>query len=81
MFAAYRHWVPRFEAAAMIEAALPYVRPGARTSLVSLMDELTSADTPQPLAPSGSGQLQREVLTRLRAALPEESKETRHGQE
>lgn len=81
MFAAYRHWVPRFEAAAMIEAALPYVRAGARWSLHALMDELTSADNPQPIAPNGSGQLQREVITRLRAALPVESTETRDGRE
>lgn len=48
MFAAYRHWAPRFEAAALIEAALSFVRDDARESLIARMVALTTVDTTEP---------------------------------
>jgi len=69
MFAAYRHWVPRFEAAALIEVALPYVRSGARRRLAAMMTELTSVATVAPLGCQDVHQLRRETLTRLRSVL------------
>jgi hypothetical protein len=49
MFAAYRHWVPRFEAATMTA--------------------LTCVETTGHLRPTDSGQLRRETLAMIRAAL------------
>jgi hypothetical protein len=69
MFAAYRHWVPQFEAAALIEAALPYVREDAKSALVSTMTALTSVDSTGYLLPTGASQLRRETLAMIRAAL------------
>ena len=69
MFAAYRHWVPRFEAAALVEAALPHVRTDARPRLADLMTELTSVETVAPLGCQDTHRLRRETLTRIRAVL------------
>jgi hypothetical protein len=74
MFEAYRCWAPRFEAAALIEAALPYVRDDARCSLEALMGRLTSAETTSGLPSSlpashGAGQLRRTVVAMIRSAL------------
>jgi hypothetical protein len=68
MFAAYRHWAPRFAAAALIEAALPHVRDGARSSLAALMSQLTSDETADRLTPDTS-RLHRETLAAIRSAL------------
>jgi hypothetical protein len=69
MFAAYRHWVPQFEAAALIEAALPYVREDAKSALISTMTALTSVDSTGHLPPTDTSQLRRETLAMIRAAL------------
>jgi hypothetical protein len=69
MFAAYRAWVPRFEAAALIEAALPYVREDARASLAALMTELTSCDIADRFSPNDARRLHREMLGIIRSAL------------
>lgn len=74
MFEAYRHWISRFEAAALIEAALPHVRDDARCSLEALMARLTSAETTSALPFSSSAsrdsrRLRREVLALIRSAL------------
>ena len=69
MFAAYRHWLPQFEAAALIEAALPYVREDTKSALISTMTALTSVDSTGQLQPTDASQLRRETLEMIRAAL------------
>ncbi|HVY24640.1 MAG TPA: hypothetical protein VG962_14930 [Steroidobacteraceae bacterium] len=69
MFAAYRHWVPRFAAAALIEAALPYVREDARCSLVATMKDLTNDEATRHLNITDGLQLRRETLSVIRSAL------------
>jgi hypothetical protein len=69
MFTAYRYRFSRFEAAALIEAALPYVREDARCSLTARMTELTSGETIDRFGPSDAGQLRRETLAVIRSAL------------
>jgi hypothetical protein len=69
MFAAYRDWVPRFEAAALIEAALPYVREEARASLAALMTDLTSCDVTARFGYNDARRLHRETLEIIRSAL------------
>jgi hypothetical protein len=70
MFSAYSHWAPRFEAAALIEAALCYARKDAQESLVVKMQALTSIETEPPLYPTDRSRLRRETLAAIRAALP-----------
>jgi hypothetical protein len=70
MFAAYRHWAPRFEAAALLEAALPYVRDDARQSLVARMVALATVETANTLGPTDRSRLRRETLAMIRSALP-----------
>jgi hypothetical protein len=69
MFAAYRHWAPRFEAAALIEAALSHVRDDAREALIARMTALTSVHASGPFFPTDRGRLRRETLTAIRSAL------------
>lgn len=69
MFAAYRYWVPRFEAAALIEAAFPHVREDARPSLAAIMTDLTSGDAWAGRTPYDARQLRQETLRVIRAAL------------
>ena len=69
MFAAYRHWLPRFRAAALIEAALPHVRDSARASLVARMITLVSRDVPKNQLEPDAHRLQADTLTMIREAL------------
>lgn len=69
MFAAYRHWAPRFAAAALIEAALPHVRDDTRCSLAAMMAELTSDETAVNLKPTDAARLRRETIAVIRSAL------------
>src|SRR5262249_45271610 len=69
MFAAYRHWAPRFEAAALIEAALAHVRDDAKESLIARMTALTAVETKEPFGSMERNRLQRETLAMIRAAL------------
>jgi hypothetical protein len=69
MFAAYRHWAPRFAAAALLEAALPYVREDARVPIARLMAELTCGETVAHLRLSDAARLRRETLALIRASL------------
>ena len=69
MFAAYRHYAPRFEAAALLEAALPHVRHDARSSIVMRIKKLTVADTTDDLRPTDGSRLRRETLAAIRTAL------------
>jgi hypothetical protein len=69
MFTAYRLWLPRFEAAALLEAALPHVRDDAARSLLSArIDALTGADAIDAGLPDGS-RLRRETLALIRSLL------------
>jgi hypothetical protein len=69
MFAAYRHWLPRFRAAALIEAALPYVRDDARSALAGRMAELISDESLETFIGIDEPQLRLETLRLIRAAL------------
>jgi hypothetical protein len=69
MFAAYRHWAPRFEAAALLEAALPHVRDDARCSLAARMTALITRETPDHRSPTDAARLRRETLAMIRSAL------------
>ena len=69
MSAAYFHWAPRFEAAALLEAALPHVRDDARHGLTARMLALTTVETAGPTGPTDRGRLHRETLALIRSAL------------
>jgi len=69
MFAAYRHWAPRFECAALLEAALPHVRDDARQSLIATMLALVTVEPTDPRSPTDSSRLRRETLALIRSAL------------
>jgi hypothetical protein len=72
MFDAYRHWAPRFQAAALLEAALPYLRANARCSVVVRIKTLTTAAS--DFAPTDARKLLRETLAMIRAALRTDAK-------
>jgi hypothetical protein len=67
MFAAYRYWAPRFEAAALLEAALSFVRDDARCAIAAMISALTAGETKD--LPSDASRLRRETLAVIRAAL------------
>jgi hypothetical protein len=69
MFDAYRHWAPRFEAAALLEAALPYVRADARSPIVARIEALTTAAPASDFGPIDARQLRRETIQMIRSAL------------
>ena len=70
MFAAYRHWLPRFEAAALLEAAIPYVREDSRSLLAALMAAMLNQTNGAHSGASDAMRLRREALSVIRAALP-----------
>lgn len=73
MFNAYRRWLPRFEAAALLEAAIPHVREDAQRALTNRMEELSSPRVAGGVADGISTdphELRRDTLTLIRAALP-----------
>jgi hypothetical protein len=70
MFAAYRYWAPRFEAAALLEAALPHVRDNARLAFTAMMTALTTGETADQ--PTDAARLRRETLAVIRSALRSE---------
>jgi hypothetical protein len=67
MFTAYRYWAPRFAAAALLEAALPFVRDEARCGIAATIGDLTSGETKD--LPTDAGSLRRDALAVIRAAL------------
>lgn len=67
MFNAYRQWLPRFEAAALIETALPYVAQGAQSPLLTMMNQLTSEETHD--LPADGQALRERVLEAIRSAM------------
>jgi hypothetical protein len=62
MFAAYRHWAPRFEAAALLEAALPHVRDDARQAIIARMTDLTTVEPAALITPTYRGQGQADLI-------------------
>jgi hypothetical protein len=72
MFHAYRHWAPRFEAAALLEAALPYVRDDARGPVIARIKTLTVAT--EDFGPSDGRQLRRETIEMIRGMLRADAK-------
>ncbi len=69
MFAAYRHWLPRFEAAALIEAALPHVHESTRPAFLAKMMALTFENTDRGSDLENPGELKRLTLAEIRSAL------------
>lgn len=72
MFAAYRRWLPRFEAAALLEAALPYVREDAQPALAERMERLSAAGIAEGIddgIATDPGEIRRDTLRLIRAAL------------
>ena len=67
MFNAYRYWVPRFEVAALIEAALPHVREDARSSLIAMLNQLLATDA--SACTEDAARLRRGALASIRSAL------------
>ena len=66
MSAAYRSWLPRFEAAALLEAALPYVREDAKALFAARISALMDAHTIEPV---DAARLRREILALIRSVL------------
>src|SRR5580698_6148238 len=66
MFAAYRYWAPRFEAAALLEAAIPHAREDSRGSLVSLMTTLLAKTDAGHQGATDAVRLRRETLAAIR---------------
>ena len=67
MFAAYRHWVPRFEAAALLEASLPHVRDEAIGMITERIKALTTAAT--QICQTDARRLRSHTLAMIRSAL------------
>lgn len=69
MFTAYRRWLPRFEAAALLEATIPHVQHDARTLLIGRIDALMSTSIADRATHSSSGRLRNETLALIRLLL------------
>jgi hypothetical protein len=69
MFAAYRHWVPRFEAAALLNASLPLVRHNARALIEAKIDSLMRIESAHGPEPTDVARLRRDTLTLIRSAI------------
>jgi hypothetical protein len=68
MFAAFRYWAPRFEAAALLEAAMPRVREDAKHLIVQRIHSLTNADTVDSETPDAA-RLLCETIAMIRSLL------------
>jgi hypothetical protein len=71
MFAAYRRWAPRFEAAALLEAALPHVPDAAARCLLTQIDALTRVEDSEQGSATDAARLRRETLALIRSLGPE----------
>jgi hypothetical protein len=69
MAEAYRHWLPRFHAAALLEAALPLVREEARERLASRIDRLLDLQATDGEFSRDPVALRRETIAWIRAQL------------
>ena len=67
MFAAYRYFLPRFEAAALLEAALTYVHADAHGDFIARMKALTEPTDDFPV--TDAAKLRRETIAMIRSAL------------
>jgi hypothetical protein len=68
MFAAYRYWAPRFEAAALLEAALPRVREDAKHLIAQRIHSLTTVGSVEFEMPDAA-RLLRETIAMIRSLL------------
>jgi hypothetical protein len=73
MAEAYRHWLPRFHAAALLEAALPRVRDEARALLASRIQRLLDVQAADGEFTRDPVALRRETITWIRPLLRESS--------
>jgi hypothetical protein len=69
MAAAWQYWLPRFKAAALLEAALPFVGDDARQTLRARIEELCDARADASRARSDQLALQRDTLALIRSLL------------
>jgi hypothetical protein len=69
MFDAYRYFVPRFEAAAMLEAALAHVRTDAQRAFVDRIEALTRPVPTDAPPVTDAAKLRKETIAMIRAAL------------
>ncbi|MGH8144171.1 MAG: hypothetical protein ACREU2_16855 [Steroidobacteraceae bacterium] len=69
MFAAYRYWAPRFEAAAQLNAALALVPQGVRSLIEARIDLLTGVDTECGSEFTDAARLRRETLALIRSLI------------
>ena len=72
MFAAYRYWAPRFEAAALLNISLRWVRAGVHPLINDRIDSLTRVDTVAGSAHTDVAQLRRDTLALIRSAISSE---------
>jgi hypothetical protein len=69
MFAAYRQWLPRFEAAALFEAALPHVCEADADVFRAKISALTTVGTTETSGATDALRLRRETLAMIRLAV------------
>jgi len=69
MARAWRNWLPRFEAAALLEAALPLVRAEQRASLTARIAALLDTDVDAAAAVTDQIALRRDTLALIRTLL------------
>jgi hypothetical protein len=69
MFTAYRLWAPRFEAAALLEAAMPYVSAAGARLMSERIDVLLTGSDNSAKEPSDAARLRRETLAMIRSSL------------
>jgi hypothetical protein len=70
MFAAYRYWAPRFEAAALLNIELPLVRADARSLINLRIEMLIRSDTDSGSVHTDAPGLRRNTLALIRSAMP-----------
>jgi hypothetical protein len=70
MFAAYRYWAPRFEASALLNAALPLVRDDARSLINCRIDMLSRGDAGIGSDHTDAASLRRDTLALILSAMP-----------
>ncbi len=77
MAAAWHHWLPRFQAAALLHAAVPLAGADAAATLQSRIDALLDAGSPRCVAHTDSLALQRDTIALIRSLLDQTSPATR----
>ena len=69
MFAAFRLWAPRFEAAALLEAAMPYATEAGARLISERLDVILRREDNTAPASSDATRLRRETLAMIRSSL------------